>query len=226
MTSLVRSASVAVVACVLAALGAFWPGSAEARSAKAVNACSTMLEEEYGATEVTKAIERRGNGRRWIHATAVLQDGRTVRYRCMVSYGTVRRVDIRGNDWGVAPKIAKEEKPVETETAAAPAETPEEEAEADKDGSPETEGEAERETEGEADGAGQPAEGEAAAAAAGTADQADPDEPERTNTAKRYLIGVDEGYSPQEGVTCYRDRQACYDADNRLNLQVTASEFQ
>ncbi|MEL6220485.1 MAG: hypothetical protein AAFR79_18840 [Pseudomonadota bacterium] len=144
---------------------------AQAQTTDASSACHTALEAEYGVETVLDTFERNSSGRRWVHTDVRLQDGRSVSYRCLVSYGQVRRVDIHSGDWNEAPKIARiEDEPEDTEPQAAPEE----------------------------------------------------DSPTRPRT---YRVGLGEGYSPKDGVTCYRERRTCYDSENRLDLQTTKAEF-
>lgn len=162
------------LAFILAALVVMRPAPALAQATEATTACHSMLEADYGVDEIRESFERRSSGRRWVHSTATLQDGRTVSYRCLVSYGVVRRVDIQSDGWTEAPQITRmPDEPEETE-------------------------EAEAEAAPEAEPAARP---------------------------KTYRVGLGEGYSPKDGITCYRARRACYDAENRLDLETTAAEF-
>ncbi|MEM9146132.1 MAG: hypothetical protein AAGC57_08015 [Pseudomonadota bacterium] len=115
MTSLTQASLLAVVACMLIALSALNPEPADAQTTGASDACHTSLEADYGAATITESFERNSGGRRWVHTEAELQDGRTVSYRCMVSYGTVRRVDILDGDWTAAPRIAPVPEPEEAD---------------------------------------------------------------------------------------------------------------
>lgn len=50
-------------------------------------------------------------------------------------------------------------------------------------------------------------------------------EAEAESRPRFYRIGQGEGYSPSEGITCFKKRSACYDAEGRLDLAATAQEF-
>lgn len=82
--------------------------------------------------------------------------------------------------------------------------------------------EPEEPAEGEApDGAAEDADGEAAEGEDGAGDEGE----EASASREVYRTNLGDSFSPSEGITCYRNRAACFDADGRLDIRATGQQF-
>jgi len=88
-----RAWPVALSAAVLLAVSVPLAGTASAQKSRA-DRCSEALQKDYGVVELSGVDQHNASNRRSVYANGTLENGETVRFRCLLGHRDVPEVEV------------------------------------------------------------------------------------------------------------------------------------